>query len=63
MAIGGLGAALLVLFLLAYLFLLRPIKNQALAAFKQLPERAAAQMSITHRPFKMLPAGLPPSRT
>jgi flagellar M-ring protein FliF len=36
--------ALLVLFLLAYLFLLRPIKNQALAAFRQLPDRAAAQL-------------------
>ncbi len=37
-------AALLILFLLAYLFLLRPIKKQAMEAFRQLPERTAAQI-------------------
>jgi flagellar M-ring protein FliF len=37
-------AALLILFMLAYLFLLRPIKKQAMEAFRQLPERTAAQI-------------------
>ena len=32
------------LFLAAYLLLLRPIKKQALAAFSQLPDRSAAQL-------------------
>ena len=35
--------ALIVLFLLAYMLLLRPIKKHAVDAFKQLPERAAAK--------------------
>jgi flagellar M-ring protein FliF len=37
-------AALIGLFLLVYMFLLRPIKKQAMEAFRQLPERAAAQI-------------------
>lgn len=36
-------AALLGLFALSYLFLLRPLKNQAIATMSQLPERAAAR--------------------
>jgi flagellar M-ring protein FliF len=32
------------LFLAAYLLLLRPIKKQAIAAFSQLPDRSAAQL-------------------
>jgi flagellar M-ring protein FliF len=37
-------AAIFLLFLLAYIFLLRPIKRQAVSAFQQLPDRAAAQL-------------------
>ncbi|HEY6183343.1 MAG TPA: hypothetical protein VIW67_13930, partial [Terriglobales bacterium] len=37
-------AVLVGLFLLVYMFLLRPIKKQAMEAFRQLPERTAAQI-------------------
>ena len=37
-------AAIFLLFFLAYFFLVRPIKKQALEAFRQLPDRAAAQL-------------------
>ena len=34
----------LLLFLLTYVLLLRPIKKQAISAFSQLPDRSAAQL-------------------
>ena len=37
-------AVIVLLFLLTYVLLLRPIKKQALSAFSQLPDRAAAQL-------------------
>ena len=37
-------AAIFLLFFLAYIFLLRPIKRHAVTAFQQLPDRAAAQL-------------------
>ena len=37
-------AGIILLFLLTYVLLLRPIKKQALSAFSQLPDRSAAQL-------------------
>ncbi len=37
-------AVILLLFMLTYVLLLRPIKKQALSAFSQLPDRSAAQL-------------------
>jgi flagellar M-ring protein FliF len=51
-------AALLALFLLAYLFLLRPIKKQAVAILGQLPDRAEAQLAAEMKAKEF--AGLPP---
>jgi len=51
--------ALLVLFLLSYLFLLRPIKKQAVAILGQLPDRAEAQLAaeIKAKELAGFPAG------
>jgi len=37
-------AGIILLFLLTYVLLLRPIKKQALSAFSQLPDKSAAQL-------------------
>ena len=52
--------ALLVLFLLAYVFLLRPIKKHTVAALQQLPQRAAAheQERLRAMHLESLPAEL-----
>jgi len=54
--------ALLLLFLLVYLLLLKPLKNQILATFKELPARAAAQKSQAETLPGQEMAALPPEQ-
>lgn len=52
--------ALILLFLLAYLLLLRPLKKQAVTALKQIPERAISkqQAELAARDLQNIPAEL-----
>jgi flagellar M-ring protein FliF len=50
-------AALILLFLLAYVLLLRPMKKQLIATFRELPARVAAQDSKLGAPSSAELAG------
>ena len=55
-------AALLLLFVLSYFLLLRPLKKQVLATVRELPGRVAAQASVNGGAVDNVLASLPPEQ-
>ena len=55
-------AALLLLFVLSYFLLLRPLKKQVLATVRELPGRVAAQASVNGAAVDNVLASLPPEQ-